>query len=203
MSEQKQGSAQKILIAARDEFAEYGLAGARVDRIARRAEVNKAMIYYHYGSKDELYQAVIREHLGRIGEYAASQYANFTNIETLLANIAKYMHTMFCESRSFVPIFLREAASGGERIIREFNAALTDKGLTKVLRSFIDNGKAQGQFRDIDTVQAIVSFIGMNMFYILMSTTINAVWEIDNEEAFRAQRQKEVVDLFLYGLKKR
>ena len=37
-----------ILAAARDEFAEYGLGGARVDRIAERAGLNKRLIYYYF-----------------------------------------------------------------------------------------------------------------------------------------------------------
>ncbi len=203
IDEQKQDSALKILESARDEFAEYGLAGARVDRIAQRAGINKAMIYYHCKSKDDLYQAVIKQHLGKIGEYAAIQYAEFTDIETLLSNIAAFMQKIFTESQSIVPIFLREAASGGERIKREFTAVMTEKGITKALRRLIDDGKTQGRFRDVDTVQAIVSFIGMNMFYNLMSSIINSVWEIEDEKTFRIRRQKEVVDLFLHGLNQR
>ncbi len=45
---------QKILEAARAEFARHGLAGARVERIARKAKVNKAMLYYHFQSKENL-----------------------------------------------------------------------------------------------------------------------------------------------------
>src|ERR1700710_1159537 len=48
-----------ILIAARDEFAQHGLAGARVDRIAERAGLNKRLLYYYFGSKDELFLAVL------------------------------------------------------------------------------------------------------------------------------------------------
>ena len=44
--------------AARAEFAEYGIAGARVDRIAANAEANKAQIYHYFGSKDGLFDAV-------------------------------------------------------------------------------------------------------------------------------------------------
>ena len=46
-----------ILDAARREFAEHGLAGARVARIARRAGLNKQLIYYYFGSKDGLFEA--------------------------------------------------------------------------------------------------------------------------------------------------
>uniref|UniRef100_UPI000A62305E TetR/AcrR family transcriptional regulator n=2 Tax=Pseudomonadota TaxID=1224 RepID=UPI000A62305E len=48
-----------ILLAAREEFAGHGLAGARMDRIAERADVNKRLIYYYFGSKDDLFLAVL------------------------------------------------------------------------------------------------------------------------------------------------
>src|SRR5689334_5951706 len=52
-------SPDRILAAAAVEFADRGYAGARVDRIARRARVNKAMLYYHFGSKQRLYRALL------------------------------------------------------------------------------------------------------------------------------------------------
>ncbi|MGH3446989.1 MAG: TetR/AcrR family transcriptional regulator [Nocardioidaceae bacterium] len=51
----------ELLRAARDEFAEHGLAGARVDRIASAAGVNKQRIYGHFGSKDGLFDAVLSQ----------------------------------------------------------------------------------------------------------------------------------------------
>ncbi len=48
-----------ILLAARDEFAQHGLAGARVDRIAERAGLNKRLNYYYFTRKDELFLAVL------------------------------------------------------------------------------------------------------------------------------------------------
>ena len=47
-------SRERILDAARSEFAEKGFDGARVDEIAKRADVNKALIYYYFKGKDEL-----------------------------------------------------------------------------------------------------------------------------------------------------
>ena len=53
-------SPDRILAAAAVEFAARGFAGARVDRIARRARVNKAMLYYHFHSKQGLYRTLLR-----------------------------------------------------------------------------------------------------------------------------------------------
>src|SRR5215831_2309840 len=54
-------SPDRILAAAAAEFAARGYAGARVDRIARRARVNKAMLYYHFGSKQTIYRTLLRQ----------------------------------------------------------------------------------------------------------------------------------------------
>lgn len=52
---------QELLLAARREFAEHGLAGGRVDRIATAAGINKQRIYGHFGSKDGLFDAVLAQ----------------------------------------------------------------------------------------------------------------------------------------------
>jgi AcrR family transcriptional regulator len=52
---------QRLLAAATTEFAAYGLAGARVDRIADLAGSNKAQIYHYFGSKDALFDAVFHQ----------------------------------------------------------------------------------------------------------------------------------------------
>jgi TetR/AcrR family transcriptional regulator len=58
--EQKLDASQRILKAALKEFSTYGLSGARMERIAEVAKVNKAMIFYYFSSKEKLYEVVIR-----------------------------------------------------------------------------------------------------------------------------------------------
>ena len=48
-----------ILAAARAEFAHYGLAGARIDRIARTAQASKERLYAHFGDKETLFREVL------------------------------------------------------------------------------------------------------------------------------------------------
>lgn len=56
----------RILEAATVEFAAYGLAGARVDRLAERAGANKQLIYAYFGSKEKLFDATVELHIGRL-----------------------------------------------------------------------------------------------------------------------------------------
>lgn len=57
---------REILAAARQEFAEHGLSGARIDTIAARMRTNKRMIYYYFGSKEGLYLATLEQVYGEI-----------------------------------------------------------------------------------------------------------------------------------------
>lgn len=65
-----QTTPQRLLAAAREEFASHGIAGARVDRIAERAGVNKQRIYGYFGSKEKLFDAVIADALDELARSA-------------------------------------------------------------------------------------------------------------------------------------
>jgi AcrR family transcriptional regulator len=58
-----EGTRKRILAAALQEFSAKGIDGARVDAIAERAGTNKRMLYYYFGSKDDLFRAVLRQRL--------------------------------------------------------------------------------------------------------------------------------------------
>src|SRR3954468_10039131 len=56
----------RLLDAAFKEFAQHGLAGARVDRIAEAAQANKGLIYVYYGSKEQLFDTVLTQRVGAL-----------------------------------------------------------------------------------------------------------------------------------------
>ena len=60
MADRSRNSRQLLANAARAEFAEHGFAGARTDRIVKRAGVNKQLLFYYFGSKAGIYEAVMR-----------------------------------------------------------------------------------------------------------------------------------------------
>jgi AcrR family transcriptional regulator len=59
-------TSRRILDAAAEEFAERGIAGARVDRIIAAANTNKAQLYGYFGSKDALFDAVVADRVERL-----------------------------------------------------------------------------------------------------------------------------------------
>ena len=109
-------SRDRVFAAAAREFAARGYAGANVDRIARAARLNKAMIYYHFKSKAALYREILRDMFGavrtRVASVAASDAAPEDKIRAYIAAIATE-----AEARPhFPPIWLREIAEGAEHV---------------------------------------------------------------------------------------
>ena len=68
MVRDKEATKAKLLEAALTEFATHGIAGARVDRIAAKAGCNKAMIYAYFGSKEDLFEEVLKIQIARVIE---------------------------------------------------------------------------------------------------------------------------------------
>jgi AcrR family transcriptional regulator len=176
------GTAQKILKAATAEFSENGLAGARIDRIASRANVNKAMIYYHFSSKERLYQSILDRQIAKIRHFFNEKIPGEATPEKIFENLASFYAGLF-EDRTMIPILLRELV----------------KRLKKILRDAIE----RGEFRDVDERHTIASFVGMNLYYLIMAPLINHLLEIEDEEIFRKMRPQEVTRLFLEGVKVR
>ena len=106
-----------IMDAAIKNFAEKGYEGARVDEIARDANVNKATIYYHIGGKEALYKAV----LSRVLTSGADMIVeNVGKASTPEAKIAAYVDTILngvlAGREDFTRIMMREMAGGGAEI---------------------------------------------------------------------------------------
>jgi AcrR family transcriptional regulator len=81
-----EGTRRRLIDAARAEFAEHGLAGARVDRIAVNAHANKAQIYHYFGSKDRLFDAVWEALVEQIVEAAPIDVEDLPSFAARLAD---------------------------------------------------------------------------------------------------------------------
>ena len=208
MSERKQfdgppSTLQKIFEAARHEFAEHGLAGARVDRIAERAGVNKAMIYYHFKSKEELYFEVIRGFFSHVTGGIKDTVDPTAPLEAVLAAIAEVYAQHMIEVASMRSIMLRELATPHKEIIDEIVNMLLASGLPTVIWEKLTEGQADGSVRDMSARQATLSFVLMNMGYLLVAPLADQVMNVEDRAQFIEERKKAVVDLFLYGVKVR
>ena len=202
-NKQVRGTRERVLEAALDEFADYGLAGARVDRIARRAGVNKAMIYYHFDSKEALYDHVLKAHMEVAVATLTAEIAEDLPLEEILRIIAEYHRRGLESADKFSRIVLREFAAGSESIKRVLPELAGKENLRRLIVRKIQEGKQQGKYRDVDIRQAMIAFVGMSLFYLMIAPMANQVWGIEDDSEFRNQRSFAIVDLFMRGLETR
>jgi AcrR family transcriptional regulator len=149
---------KRILNAACDEFGAHGFAGTTVDRIARRARVNKAMIYYHFPNKRALYTCIIRDVFTPITERVRAAVANDAPLDENLDLVIEAIVRSVDDSKYFLPIFLREVADGGANLGSEELALLA--GIFASVRGIIAEGAKQKLFQPVHPALAHFSLIG-------------------------------------------
>jgi TetR/AcrR family transcriptional regulator len=153
---------QRILDAAAEVFAECGFGGAGVDAIARRAGVNKAMLYYHVGDKAALFGEVVSASVGRIAEAVTGALAETDEPSERLRAIPRAFARAVRE-RPFLPqLMLREIAAGGPNLPpRALERMAEVMGMTKAV---LEDGLARGAFRKVDPLVTHLLLIGSLMF---------------------------------------
>jgi TetR/AcrR family transcriptional regulator len=164
MARRARVSPDRILAAAAVEFSERGFAGARVDRIARRARVNKAMLYYHFRSKQELYRTLLRRHFTlaaeRLRAIAGGAGSPAEKLDRIVAGLAAFVR----EHESFPAIMLREVAEGGAHLDRETLLALVS--VPQAFFTIVQDGVASGAFRAVHPVVAYFSTLAPVVFFL-------------------------------------
>jgi len=157
-------SPEQILSAAALEFAERGYAGARVDRIARRAGVNKAMLYYHFVSKQALYRALLRQIFSRAADriqpIATASLPADAKIDQVIATMAG-----FIEDHAFFPaIMMREVAEGGAHLDPDTLKALAR--IPSAVGTIVQQGIADGSVRPMHPIAAYFTMFAPIVMYL-------------------------------------
>jgi AcrR family transcriptional regulator len=152
----------RILDAASAAFAELGFAGARVDEIAARAGVNKAMLYYHVGDKRALYAAVLLRNFDRveaaIGEGLGVTGSARRRLEAVILALTAMVRAYPDHPR----IVLREMASGAANLAPGVVARMME--VVSVVRDLLREGMEGGEFRRLDPVLTHLTIVGAVVF---------------------------------------
>ncbi len=164
MPRRRRVSPAQILDAASVEFAARGFAGARVDRIARRARVNKAMLYYHFRNKQELYRTLLRDYFSRaarrVADVASGPGTSVDKLDRVVDAIAQLVN----DHAEFPAIMLREVAEGGAHLDAD-----TLRTLVSVPRAFfaiVEEGVAAGAFRPVHPIVVYFSTLAPLIFFL-------------------------------------
>ncbi len=158
-------SEEKVIAAAVEEFAALGYAGARVDTIAEKAKVNKAMIYYHFKSKEQLYERILKDITSNIfTQIRDAAVAEGDPMDVLNSIISRYMDMLDGFDKSFFQIMMREIASGGEYFKK---IALPNLVLPvfSIVAPLINSAIEEGRMRELNPFYTFLQIIGGVIFF--------------------------------------
>jgi TetR/AcrR family transcriptional regulator len=159
----------RILSAAIRQFSENGLAGARTEQIAEAAGVNKALLYYYFRSKEELYSAAIETMAeGVRATSMAVMDSDASAGERFLGLVLNHFDRIHL-NRQFQTLMQQEMIRlhRGEANAVEPLAEKLFRPLWIRVRTVVEEGIASGELIPAEWMQLIYAGLGANVFYFL------------------------------------
>jgi AcrR family transcriptional regulator len=192
-----------ILAASVREFTDKGYGGARINEIAKRAGVNKRMLYHYFGGKEALYLAVLE------GAYVAIRSAE-TRLHLAdqdpvdgMRELALFTWRYFLEHPEFLSLLSTENLHRAKYLKRSARIFDLHSPLVAVISDLLQRGAANGQFRaDADPVKVYVSIAALGFFYLSNRWTLSTIFRRDLAEPQELDAWgQHIVDTILASLR--
>ncbi len=175
-SERATDTRSRILDAALTEFAAHGLAGARTDRIAQAAGVNKALLYYYFESKENLYLAALEMISAKIRDRTLAVFLRECSPgERVLRSALEHFDRILTQhefqglmQQEMIRLHKGESSALEVLVKRIFAPAMT------MYQSMVHEGIDSGELIQADWLQVQLASLGANVFYFLSAP----VWRI-------------------------
>jgi TetR/AcrR family transcriptional regulator len=194
---------KKLLAAARREFADHGLAGARVDEIAARAKVNKQLVYHYFGDKDALYLAVLEWVYDEIRTQERKLNLEGLPPERAIKKLIESSFDHLALHPDFILLLNDENRNGARHLRASVKIEDMHSPLVSMVSTILKQGVREGAFRKgIDPVHLYISIAGLSYFFFSNTPTLSAIFGSDlSSAAARKARRKHVADLVMQSLR--
>jgi AcrR family transcriptional regulator len=167
----------RILKAATDEFARFGLGGARVDRIAARAGANKRMLYYYYGNKEELFLAVLEAAYAQIRNAEQKLHLGDLDPEEAIRRLVEFTWDYYLAHPEFLTLLNSENLHRARHLRRSKHVAALHSSFVATIKEVLKRGARAGRFRNgIDPVQLYISIAALGYFYLSNRYTLSTIF---------------------------
>ncbi len=189
-----EGTKRNILEVATEEFAALGFSGGRVDAIAAKTRTTKRMIYYYFGSKEELYLAVLENAYGGMRTVENNLHLQDQEPEQAIRSLIDFTFDYQEKHEDFVRLVSIENIHRAEhmkdsRAIRNLNVTIID-----TISRILERGRATGVFKSaiapIDLHMMISAFC---FFRISNRHTFNLIFHQDLTAPDTGARHKRMI----------
>jgi TetR/AcrR family transcriptional regulator len=190
----------QILDAAEAEFAVTGLSAARTEAIAAQTGVTKAMIYYYFQSKEELYQAVLERSLVGMLEMAEQLQLDCLPPDAALVKLLTQMLECMSENPRVGSILCLEAIQNKGKYYPKQLGNLLYGTIVKIL----EQGMSLGVFRQLEPRHTAVNIVGACSFYFTAQENLKYLWpgkRLLGKELLQSHAQ-ESIDLIMAGVRR-
>jgi AcrR family transcriptional regulator len=171
---------RRVLAAAKSEFARLGSAGARVAAIAVRARANKQLIYHYFGSKENLYLAVLERAYGEIREAESRLEVEHLRPVAALKKLVEFTWSYYLENPEFLALVNNEnlhkaAHLKRSRVIEQIHGPFRAR-----LAAILARGVRAGVFRrGVDADQLNLTIAAVGYYYLTNRHTNTIIYEAD------------------------
>jgi TetR/AcrR family transcriptional regulator len=192
---QAEATIARILKAARAEFVERSLPGARVDEIARRAGVNKRLLYHYIGNKEAIYSRVMLEAYREIRAGEERLHLATLDPKTAMARLVGFTFDHFQANPWFIRLLATENMQRARHIRKIRDLRQLHSHIIGQIKDILARGQKAGQFRKpIDPLELYLTIAGLSYFYFSNIHTLSTVFSSDLLTAGRmAKRRKHAI----------
>jgi AcrR family transcriptional regulator len=170
----------ELLQVATEVFAESGLSGARVDEIAERTRTTKRMIYYYFGSKEDLYVAVLQEAYRGIREAEQQIHARDLAPVEAVRRVAELTFDHHHAHPDFIRLVSIENIHHGEYLRRVDSVRELATPAASLLDEILERGRASGDFRtDVDAIDVHMVISSYCVFQVANAATFGFLFGRD------------------------
>lgn len=173
-------SRERILAAATEEFAAMDFGDARVDEIARRAGINKRMLYHYFGNKDELFQAVLESIYETICKAGQSLDLDSVDPRQGLTRLVDFVWNYYLDNPQSITLLNTENLHNARHLRFSEKTRTVHPPFESMIAKLLERGTAAGDFRPgIGAVALYITIVGMVYYYLSNNATLSVFFNRD------------------------
>jgi AcrR family transcriptional regulator len=194
---------RNILEVATQEFSSMGLTGARVDAIAERTNTTKRMLYYYFGSKEGLYEAVLEKVYGDIRTLEQDLRIDELPPAEGMRALVEFTFDYHDRHRDFVRLVTIENIHGAKYIEQLKSFKTRNASVVRTIEDLLARGVAAGEFRDdIDAIDLHLLISSLCFHRVANRHTFGSAFGRDpSHPRLRARHRSMVVDAVMRFVK--
>ena len=183
-----------LLAAATEEFARHGYAGARIDRLVKRAGTSVRMVYHYFGSKTGLYISVLEEAMRSLRQEELK--LELDHVEPLdgLLRLLDFIYDHFEAHPELISLLSAENLQGARYLKQSKAIKRMSSPVIALIDKLVCQGIAAGRLRpDLDSLQLYVTMVALSYFHLSNVHTLSVIFDQDlRRPAWRAERRAAV-----------